>query len=128
VDDADEENGGMVCVPGTSGLDVVCPEKADSSRFFTTEHVEPPVGKQPVSVNLCAGDVLFFNGSVIHGSYPNMSKTRFRRALICHYVPASTTELSNWYRFPMSFDGKMHPIADATGGGPCGNVAASGPH
>jgi ectoine hydroxylase-related dioxygenase (phytanoyl-CoA dioxygenase family) len=30
------------------------------------------------------GDVLFFNGQVIHGSLPNRSSTRFRRALIAH--------------------------------------------
>ena len=59
-------------------------------------------------VNMKAGDVMFFNGSVIHGSYPNTSRDRFRRAFICHYVPRSTAELSKWYRAPMSFDGAVH--------------------
>jgi ectoine hydroxylase-related dioxygenase (phytanoyl-CoA dioxygenase family) len=121
IDDADRENGGMVIVPGSGTLDVACPEKADSSRFFTTEHVPVPDGLCEKPVDLKAGDVLLFNGSVIHGSYPNTSAERFRRAFICHSVPASTTELSNWYRTPYSFDRREHAIAEATGGGPCGN-------
>ncbi|HLL89386.1 MAG TPA: phytanoyl-CoA dioxygenase family protein [Tepidisphaeraceae bacterium] len=129
VDDADEENGGMVCVPGTADYDVVCPEKSDPTKFFTTEHVEPPPGTAPVPVRLEAGDVLFFNGRVIHGSYPNTSRDRFRRSLICHYVPENSTELSHWYRFPTRFDGKVVEIAEAVGGGPCGTPhAATAPH
>jgi phytanoyl-CoA hydroxylase len=124
IDDADEENGGMVAVPGTNGMDVACPEKADPTKFFTTEHVEPPAGKKPVAVKLKAGDVMFFNGSVIHGSYPNTSKTRFRRSFICHYIPASTLELANWYRTPTRFDGTRVEIREATGGGPCGTPNA----
>ena len=127
IDDADEANGGMLCVPGTSGMEIVCPEKADAEKFFTTEHVEPPPGATPVPVDMKAGDVLFFNGNVIHGSYPNTSRDRFRRSLICHYVPASTVELSHWYKEPYSFDGAVHTIAQASGGGPCGTVQDS-PH
>jgi ectoine hydroxylase-related dioxygenase (phytanoyl-CoA dioxygenase family) len=126
VDDADRGNGGMVIVPGSGEMEIVCPEKADASKFFTTEHVPVPAGLHEEPVDLKAGDVLFFNGSVIHGSYPNTSRDRFRRAFICHYVPRSTAELSKWYRTPMSFDGAVHAIADATGGGPCGNVQPAG--
>jgi len=129
IDDADRGNGGMVIVPGSGGMDVVCPERADSKTFFTTEHVAVPEGLKEEPIDLKAGDVLFFNGSVIHGSYPNTSEDRFRRAFICHYVPASTSELSNWYRYPFSFDGRKHSIADATGGGPCGTPQAiAAPH
>jgi len=71
-------------------------------------------------------DVLFFNGSVIHGSYPNTSTTRFRRAFICHYVPEKTAELSQWYRTPIRFDGTGRLIPPATGGGPCGTPQDTG--
>jgi phytanoyl-CoA hydroxylase len=77
VDDADAGNGGMMCVPQTARLEVACPEKADPALFFTTEHVEPPPGLAPEMMELKAGDVLFFNGSVIHGSTPNTSADRF---------------------------------------------------
>lgn len=128
VDDADEENGGMVCVPGTADYDVQCPTAADPEKFFTTEHVEPPPGTQPVPVTLKAGDVLFFNGRVIHGSYPNTSKTRFRRSLIAHYVPEHSTELAHWYRFPTKFDGQNVSIPLAEGGGPCGTLGEGSRH
>ena len=125
VDDADQDNGGMLCVPGTADYEVQCPTEADKTKFFTTEHVEPPPGTKPVPVNLKAGDVLFFNGRVIHGSYANTSKTRFRRSLIAHYVPEHSTELAHWYRFPTKFDGSHLPIPLAEGGGPCGNLAGA---
>jgi phytanoyl-CoA hydroxylase len=130
IDDADEENGGMMCVPNTQAYPIQCPEKADASRFFTTEHVEPPPGLKPQLIRLSAGDVLFFNGNVVHGSYPNTSKTRFRRSLICHYVPLSTTEMSHFYRDPMRFDGTVVEYRMNNDGGPCGTLqdAVTAPH
>ncbi|WP_224703238.1 phytanoyl-CoA dioxygenase family protein [Devosia aquimaris] len=129
VDDADAGNGGMMCVPETSGLDIACPEQADPKLFFTSEHVEPPPGLTPQMMELKAGDVLFFNGSVIHGSTPNTSTDRFRRSLIFHYVPASTVEMSHWYE-AMSFSGVRQVIGVNSDGGPCGTVQAmpAGPH
>lgn len=128
IDDADLENGGMSLVPGTQNLPIVCPERADPTRFFTAEQVHVPPGKRPVPAILKAGDVLFFNGSVIHGSEPNSSQTRFRRALICHYVPISTAALSNWYQHPLRFDGRPMQFAQALGGGPCGTPEPASPH
>jgi phytanoyl-CoA hydroxylase len=119
VDDSDEGNGGMMCVPNTARLDIACPEKSDPTLYFTTEHVEPPPGLKPQHTRLRAGDVLFFNGSVIHGSTPNTSKDRFRRSFICHYVPQSTKEMSKWYT-AYSFDGVKQSIASNEDGGPCG--------
>lgn len=130
IDDADEENGGMVIVPGTGRMDIVCPEKADSTQFFTSEHIPVPAGMRKAQTNLKAGDVLFFNGSLIHGSYPNRSKTRFRRSFICHYIPRSSTELARWYESPMSFEGELVYFKGASGGGPCGTLqdAVMAPH
>lgn len=129
VDDADEENGGMMCVPNTSALDIACPEAADPKLYFSREHVEPPAGRKPLPIRLEAGDVLFFNGSVIHGSMPNNSKDRFRRSLICHYVPASTAEMSNYYQ-AFDFTGRRRNIEVNNDGGPCGTLQdlATGPH
>lgn len=129
VDDADAGNGGMMCVPQTASLDIACPEKADPTLFFTTEHVELPPGLEPQMMELKAGDVLFFNGSVIHGSTPNTSTDRFRRSLIFHYVPASTIEISHYYE-ALSFDGEKQEIAVNMDGGPCGTTQdlPAGPH
>jgi len=128
VDDADEENGGMMVVPGSDKVDVACPEKSDPTVSFTDAYVPVPEGMKAEVVPLKAGDVLFFNGSVIHGSYPNTSPDRFRRSFICHYVPAATAELSNWYT-AFRFSGERVEIAEATGGGPCGTpFEVKGPH
>ena len=120
VDDGDRENGGMFAVPGSHTLGVLCPHKADPDLSFTTEEVDVPEDMEPLAVDLRAGDVLFFNGSVIHGSYPNTSSDRFRRAFICHYIPQSSAEMSHWYNPLLTFAGEELTIADATGGGPCG--------
>ena len=32
------------------------------------------------------GDVLFFDGKMIHGSYRNATTDRWRRSFICHYI------------------------------------------
>jgi phytanoyl-CoA hydroxylase len=120
IDAADEQNGTLVVVPGSHVLPVFCPEKADPSRFFTSDHVEVPEGMHVEPVLLQAGDVLFFNGSLIHGSYENSSADRFRRAFICHYVPASCIEVSSGYRPLITFEGEVVEKAGASGGGPCG--------
>ncbi|WP_394793690.1 phytanoyl-CoA dioxygenase family protein [Armatimonas sp.] len=129
IDDVDQENGGMVAVPGSHLLPVLCPGPADKALFFTDQHVDIPEGMGAIPVNMKAGDTLFFTGSVIHGSYPNQSKDRFRRAFICHYVPKASAELSRSYRC-IDFDGNPVSFADSTMGGPCGGTwtEVKGPH
>ncbi len=128
IDRADPENGGLSVVPGSHRLDLVCPGAADETLSFAQEHVDIPAGMAAVPTILEPGDVLLFNGSVIHGSRPNTSD-RFRGSLICHYLPRSSTHLSHWYRPAYAFDGREVTFADAVGGGPCGGVApGGGPH
>lgn len=125
VDAADEDNGGMTVVPGTQNMEVICPDRADPAISFTQDLVRLPPGLSPVPVNLAAGDVLFFNGSLVHGSTPNTSPTRYRRSLIFHYVPESTTEMSHWYHGAIrTFDHRPASIAVAQGGGPCGEATS----
>ncbi|MDE0838898.1 MAG: phytanoyl-CoA dioxygenase family protein [Kiritimatiellae bacterium] len=121
VDDADEDNGGLMVIPGSHKLGLVCPEQADPTVSFTTEHIPTPEGMQVVPVIMKAGDVLFFTGSLIHGSYPNTSDTRSRRALIFHYGPASMKEISGHYKPLLDFEQhELDGVLAATGGGPCG--------
>jgi phytanoyl-CoA hydroxylase len=130
IDDVDQGNGGMVLVPGSHDQPILCPSPSDKTQFFTDHHVEVPEGcAEPVPADLKAGDVLFFNGSVIHGSYPNNSKDRFRRAFICHYVPKTSAEVSHYYKC-IDFDGTPVEFQKSTMGGPCGGewTKISGPH
>ena len=121
VDAADEENGGLFVVPESNRFDILCPHRADPSVSFTREEVDVPEGYQPVPVIMEAGDVLFFNGSVIHGSYPNTSSDRFRRAFICHYANASATKIGKHYKPLYHHDGReVQGIDNNMDGGPCG--------
>ena len=126
VDRSVPENGGLYVCPGTHTMEVACPEVADPEESFTTHFVRPPAGITPVPVELAPGDVLFFGGSIVHGSRPNASDHEWRRSFICHYLPASARELSRHYRPTLRFDGREYGFADASGGGPCGTAFADG--
>ncbi len=127
LDPADRENGGLEVVPGTHAMDIFCPEEADSTLSFTRDYVPVPPGLAAVPVDLAPGDVLFFNGSLVHGSGPNRSTDRFRRSFIGHYIGRSSERLSTWYRPILTMRGEEVEVAANTDGGPCG-VEVAGPH
>ena len=127
VDKCDRENGQLLVVPGSHNDKIACPKQADKTLYWSDDHVPTPAGLKEVPCDMEAGDMLFFNGSIIHGSLPNTSKDRFRRSFISHYVPASSVEVSAWYRPLIRLNGEDVAIAEATGGGPCGGEA-KGPH
>jgi ectoine hydroxylase-related dioxygenase (phytanoyl-CoA dioxygenase family) len=129
VDAADEENGGLFVVPGSHQLDLLCPEEADPNESFTTHLVRVPEGMEAIPVRLQAGDVLFFNGSMIHGSNPNHSTDRFRRAFICHYAPSSATEIGQHYNPLYTNEGDAIKLIYSKDAGPCGiEFEAAAPH
>jgi phytanoyl-CoA hydroxylase len=122
IDDCDPENGGMYIVPETNELPIVCPEVADDRESFTSHLVPTPPGKKAVPCLMKAGDTLFFNGNLLHGSGPNRSKTRFRRSFIGHYVSGVTEKISSFY-LPMLRPDGTEVLAEAnTGGGACGET------
>ncbi|GHI01110.1 phytanoyl-CoA dioxygenase family protein [Neobacillus kokaensis] len=120
VDPADEENGGMLVVPKTHMDELYCPELADAKESFTRHFVKVPKGMKAVPAILDKGDVLFFNGNLIHGSYRNKSKDRFRRAFICHYAGESTTKIGQFYNPLYHADGSKIFIEGSKDSGPCG--------
>lgn len=120
VDDCDEENGCLMVVPGSQDLPVMCLTKSDTTKSFTDVEVPVPDGMEVRPVIMKAGDVLFFNGQVIHGSNPNTSKDRFRRSLISHYVIGDCTSVSQHY-FPVyRMDKTIVDLEFSVGGGKCG--------
>jgi phytanoyl-CoA hydroxylase len=129
IDDCDEENGGMMVVPNTDDIDVVCPtDTADAAASFTKHYVAVPEGKKPLLVRMKAGDTLFFNGSLIHGSGPNRSKTRFRRSFIAHYATGDAQKIASYYQPAYRMDGSVVGLETNTAGGPCGAGWAGGTH
>ena len=124
IDDCDGENGGLIVVPGSHRIELLCPEEADPTESYASSTVPVPDGVERVQSEMRAGDVLFFHGSLVHGSLPNRSADRFRRSLIFHYVPRSSVEVAKFYQ-PL-VDPDADPAADAAWlaespeGGPCG--------
>lgn len=115
----DEENGCMCVVPGSQNLPILCTIKSDISQSFTDVTVPVPDTMAAVPVIMEPGDVLFFNGSLIHGSGPNTSKDRFRRSLIAHYATGDARKLGGWYK-AIDFDGNPIGLEKNEGGGKCG--------
>ncbi|TFE29462.1 phytanoyl-CoA dioxygenase family protein [Cohnella luojiensis] len=120
VDAANEENGGLLVVPRTGDYALACPDLADSNESFTNHYVKPPKDEKAIPVIMDKGDVLFFNGNLIHGSYRNKTKDRFRRAFICHYANASATQINGGYRPLYREDGTSVDLEANPNGGPCG--------
>ncbi|HEX4205813.1 MAG TPA: phytanoyl-CoA dioxygenase family protein [Ktedonobacteraceae bacterium] len=128
LDTIDRANGGLEVVPGTQKMDLFCPEEADSTQSFTRDYVPVPDGLRAAPVDMQAGDVLFFNGSLVHGSSPNTTRDRFRRSFICHYIGRSSERMSTWYRPILTMQGEEVTVAENADGGPCGTEIAIGPH
>jgi ectoine hydroxylase-related dioxygenase (phytanoyl-CoA dioxygenase family) len=121
IDDCDGENGGLKMVPGSHRYEIICPGEADPDESFTNTEIALPEGFEAVQTELAAGDVLFFHGSMVHGSGPNRSTDRFRRSLIFHYVPVDSVEIARFYNPLLRLDGSEVTIAESTDGGACGD-------
>ncbi len=120
LDRCDEGNGCMMLVKGSHDLPALCTQAADVTQSFTDITVPIPADAEIVPAVMNPGDVLFFNGSVIHGSYPNQSKDRFRRALIGHYIAGEAEQVASYYHPALRMDGTEVELGVSEGGGPCG--------
>ena len=103
----------------TAGLSCV-PRKADTTVSFTDVTVPLPPGQEVRAVCMDPGDVLFFNGSLVHGSYPNTTPDRFRRALIGHYIDGSAEQVATFYHPALRMDGTPLKLKESGSGGACG--------
>jgi phytanoyl-CoA hydroxylase len=120
LDDCDVENGCLQVVPGTQNAPILCTVKADTTQSFTDVTVPLGEGMSAVPVVMKAGDVLFFNGQLVHGSYPNTSQDRFRRSLIGHYVVGDAQKVSEFYHPALRMDGSPAELDISERGGACG--------
>jgi hypothetical protein len=120
LDRCDEENGCLEVVPGTQGLPLLCTVKADTTQSFTDTTVPLGAGMQPVPVIMEPGDVLFFNGSLVHGSNRNISRDRFRRALIGHYIVGEAEKVAKFYHPVLRMDGSEVNLGISQRGDRCG--------
>lgn len=120
LDACDEENGCLWMVPGSHRMPLLCTEKADTTVSFTDVTVPVPPHLERRSIVMNAGDAVFFHGSTIHGSGPNRSGDRFRRALIAHYATGDARRIHADYHPVIRLDGAPAGLGVSEEGGPCG--------
>lgn len=121
LEDIDLENGCLEVVPGTQDMPMICNEPADLTKSFSGGMVKLP-GMEAVPIIMKKGDVIFFNGSLVHGSGPNLSTTRFRRIMVGHYIEGSAEQVAKYYFPVFRMDGSEIEagLESVEGGGPCG--------
>jgi phytanoyl-CoA hydroxylase len=120
LDRCDEETGCMQIVPGSHTLPMLCTIPADTTQSFSDITVPLPDGMHPEPVIMEPGEVLFFNGQLIHGSFPNTTTDRFRRALIGHYIVAEAEKVAQFYQPVLRMDGSEVQMGVSERGGACG--------
>ena len=129
LDDADEANGTLIVVPGTADWPILCDAnvrgEAEEAEFFDGASLALPEGCAVVPAELEAGDVLFFNGSLVHGSPRNRTTDRWRRSLIFHYVPETCEEVAEFYHPLLDMAGNAVDRRRSARGGPCANWPSS---
>jgi ectoine hydroxylase-related dioxygenase (phytanoyl-CoA dioxygenase family) len=113
LDPTDEANGCLQIAPDTQDLPLICPVEADVSESFTTIVVPLPPGIKPVPMVMEAGDVLFFNGQIIHGSLPNTTPDRFRRSLVGHYIKGNAHQVATFDHPVLRMDGSVVELGPA---------------
>lgn len=120
LDDCDEENGCLQMVPGSQNWPVLCTTPADTTVSFTDVTVPLPEGTPIVPAIMKAGDVLFFNGQIVHGSLPNRTSDRFRRALIGHYIEGQAEAVGSFYHPVLKMNGQPLELGRSPDGSMCG--------
>jgi len=120
LDPVDLANGCLEVVPGSHRWPILCTEKADTKVSFTDVTVPLPDAAAAVPVEMEPGDVLFFHGALVHGSAPNVTTDRFRRALIGHYIQGEAEKVAEYYHPALRMDGTPLELDVAEGGGACG--------
>ena len=114
----DENNGPLIVQPGSNRGRLVTKsdvpmtlqpgetyELQQHNRYFpAVKQVFRENGTDAVQVMVNAGDVILFDGKLIHGGAEILEPGTRRHALACHYIPyASENWERDWPRF--SFDG-----------------------
>ncbi len=110
LDDATVENGCLWVIPGSHRPGLLWPlERQDDARFDCTDESSgfPYTDEDAIPVVVKAGALVFFNGYLLHRSFPNRAQRSYRWVLVNHYMSASS--LLPW-RLPQ--EGEHMAVAD----------------
>ncbi|MCK6259478.1 phytanoyl-CoA dioxygenase family protein [Fictibacillus sp. KIGAM418] len=97
LDFTNEQNGGLQFVPGTQTSSLSFPDADPSNvkNYFSDTGQELAVEEGQIEyVETEPGDVVIFNGNIIHGSTENTTNYQFRRCLLTHYTGESVERLA----------------------------------
>jgi ectoine hydroxylase-related dioxygenase (phytanoyl-CoA dioxygenase family) len=101
LDDATVHNGCLWALPGSHRPGVLYPQQDQSDdRFDCTKqaYAFPYDDDDAVPLEVRAGDVVLFDGYLLHRSLPNYGGHGLRRALVNHYMNAAS--LLPWHHQP----------------------------
>jgi ectoine hydroxylase-related dioxygenase (phytanoyl-CoA dioxygenase family) len=101
LDDATVDNGCLWVLPGSHRRGVIYPNRQHTDERFdcSIEAYDFPYRDgDAVALEVPAGSVVFFNGYLLHRSLPNTGRHGMRRALVNHYM--SATSRLPWGRAP----------------------------
>lgn len=93
LDDATVENGCLYVIPGSHRLGVLWPQRQHDDRRFDCAgeaYQFPFTDADSIPVEVKAGSIVFFNGYLLHRSFPNHATSGFRRVLVNHYMSAES--------------------------------------
>ena len=93
LDDATVENGCLWVIPGSQKPGILWQQEWHADQRFDCALEAknfPYTEKDEVPVEVRKGSVVFFNGYTLHRSLPNRAASGFRRALVNHYMNASS--------------------------------------
>ncbi|CAM4435235.1 phytanoyl-CoA dioxygenase family protein [Paenibacillus tarimensis] len=124
VNASDRENGGLYVIPKTHTYNLVVPHITHNvDRYELSEIYDLPESYEIVDLSTEPGDMVFFNGNLIHGSYNNATENRFRQSFVVHYAGASLERTSVNYNYLLDKQGNrirrrlnLEPKAVATQG------------
>lgn len=93
LDDATTENGCLYVIPGSHAPGILYPQRDHGDLQFDgaqESYQFPYSDDEAIPVEVEAGTIVFFNGYLLHRSFPNHAKLGFRRVLVNHYMSAES--------------------------------------
>ncbi|MCY3990068.1 MAG: phytanoyl-CoA dioxygenase family protein [Caldilineaceae bacterium] len=93
LDDATIENGCLWVIPGSHKRGIIWPQHDhDDPRFDCAGEAYgfPYSDEDSIPVEVKAGALVFFNGYLLHRSFPNRAQSGYRRVLVNHYMSAES--------------------------------------
>lgn len=103
IDDASVENGCLWVVPGSHKPGYIMSRVANKSTEYAdvdTIDVSAYAPEEIIPLEAKKGDIVFFNGYLLHSSLRNKTQSNFRTALVNHYMSAESM-------LPWDQDGKF---------------------